>query len=225
MTKLILALLSLVLLLSACSPNNKTNNVVENEVVSISDEEALPTPQEMREQLIKTFPELKPINFPPIDSESNAFWWFMTWQSDYGIATKYIARSDYKDWWSLIEKSINGLQVIQGQKILLEPTLNKMNEKIEKLEENEDTSLELGEVYQAYYENVLNEILKQDFDVIGLDNGEGAEFILAKKNNPELAQLAKMLQLTYPESEVNVYLSDHYPKKYNFQFLTDKLSD
>lgn len=223
MSKLFLALLSLVLL--ACSPNNKTNNLVENDVISKSDEEELPTSQEMREQFIKTFPELKSLDFPPVDSESNAFWWFMTWQSDYDVASKYIARSDYKDWWSLIENSINELKVIQGKKILLEPTLNKMYAKIEKLEANEDTSLELEDVYQAYYENVLNEILKQDFDVIGLDNGEGAEFIIAKKNNPELTNLAKMLQLTFPESEVNVYRSEQYPKNYNFQFLTDKLSD
>ena len=223
MSKLFLALLPLVLL--ACSPNSKTNNLVENDVVSISDEEKLPTSQEMMEQFIKTFPELKPLDFPSVDSERNAFWWLMTWQSDYDVSNKYIARSDYKDWWSLIENSINGLQVIQGQKIVLEPTLNKMYAKIEKLEANEDTSLELEEVYQAYYENVLSEILKQDFDVIGLDNGEGAEFILAKKNNPELPKLAKMLQLTYPESEVNVYRTEQYPKNYNFQFLTDKLSN
>lgn len=224
MSKLFLAFLSLALL-SAYSANNKTNNLVENNPILISDKEALPTPQEMREQFIKTFPELKPLDFPPLDSESNAFWWFMTWQSDYDGARKYIARSDYKDWWSRIESSINELEVIQGQKILLEPTLNKMYTKIEKLEENEDTSLELEGVYQAYYENVLNEILKQDFDVIGLDNGEGAEFIIAKKNNPELTNLAKMLQLTFPESEVNVYRSEQHPKNYNFQFLTDKLSD
>lgn len=224
MSKLFLAFLSLALL-SACSANNKTNNLVENNAISILDKEALPTPKEMREQFIKTFPELKPLDFPPLDSESNAFGWFMTWQSDYDGARKYIARSDYKDWWSRIENSINELEVIQGQKILLEPTLNKMYAKIEKLEANEDTSLELEGVYQAYYENVLNEILKQDFDVIGLDNGEGAEFIIAKKNNPELTNLAKMLQLTFPESEVNVYRSEQYPKNYNFPFLTDKLSD
>lgn len=224
MSKLFLAFLSLALL-SACSANNKTNNLVENNAILISDKEALPTPQEMREQFIKTFPELKPLDFPPIDSQSNAFRWFMNWQSDYDIPKKYIARSDYKDWGSLIENSINELEITQGQKILLVPTLNKMYAKIEKLEANEDTSLELEGVYQAYYENVLNEILKQDFDVIGLDNGEGAEFIIAKKNNPELTNLAKMLQLTFPESEVNVYRSEQYPKNYNFQFLTDKLSD
>ena len=67
--------------------------------------------------------------------------------------------------------------------------------------------------------------MKQDFDVIGLENGEGAECNIAKKNNPELTNLAKMLQLTFPESEVNVYRSAQYPKNYNFQFLTDKLSD
>lgn len=224
MSKLFLAFLSLALL-SACSANNKTNNLVENNAILISDKEALPTAQEMREQFIKTFPELKPLDFPPIDSQSNAFRWFMNWQSDYDIPKKYIARSDYKDWGSLIENSINELEITQGQKILLVPTLNKMYAKIEKLEANEDTSLELEGVYQAYYENVLNEILKQDFDVIGLDNGEGAEFIIAKKNNPELTNLAKMLQLTFPESEVNVYRSEQYPKNYNFQFLTDKLSD
>ena len=49
--------------------------------------------------------------------------------------------------------------------------------------------------------------------------------IITKKNNPELTNLSKMLQLTFPESEVNVYRSEQYPKNYNFQFLTDKLSD
>ena len=61
--------------------------------------------------------------------------------------------------------------------------------------------------------------------MIGLDNGEGAEFIIAEKNNPELTKLAKMLQLTFAESEVKIYRSEQYPKNYNFQFLTDKISN
>ncbi|MFW1766892.1 hypothetical protein [Acinetobacter bereziniae] len=220
----LVSLLTILIAFLVCSCDQKTNaNKKESAVSSTSSEEKIPTSKEIMEQFIKTFPELKPSDFPPLDSEESAFWWLMLWESDYEISSKYIARSDYKDWWSLIEKSINGLHIVQGKKIVLEPSLTKMYAKIEKLENDEDNSLALDDIYTAYYENVVNEVLKQNYDVIGLDIGEGANFILTKPNNPELQKLAKMLQLTYPESQVTAYQTIFYPDKYNFEFTADKL--
>lgn len=200
--------------------NQKT---MANESSSASSEAKKPTSEEIMGQFIKTFPELKPADFPPVKSEEDALEWLMTWQSNYDVSNKYIARSDYKDWWALIEKSVNNLNIVKSKKLVFEPTLNKMYAKIEKLEEDEDLTLDIEDIYTAYYENVADEILKQNYDVIGIENGENAEFILAKPNNPELPKLAEMLKKTSNESQISLYQVKFYPNKYQFKFTVDKL--
>lgn len=201
-------------------------------------------PNEVMQQFIKTFPELKTSDFPAVDSEDSAFNWLMTWQSEYQIANQYIAGAEYKDW-ETISKRIQALKIAQGGIKDTDSTLDNVFNYIREFEEGnpqikydadnppnyedlfneDDDELDIETIYSIYYENVVDNILINNFDVIGLNNGDGADFILAKPNNPELGTLAKMLQLVYPESQIYLYQTIFYPDKYSFEFTIDKLKN
>lgn len=201
-------------------------------------------PNEVMKQFIKTFPELKTSDFPTVNSDDSAFGWLMTWQSEYQISNQYIASAEYKDWVT-IAKRIQDLKITQGRIKGIDSTLDKAFNYIKEFEEedtqikyDEDNSpsyeelfsgdedeLDMETIFSIYYENVVENILTNNFDVIGLDNGEGANFILAKPNNPELPKLAEMLQLVFSESQVSLYQVNFHPYKYNFEFTVDKLKN
>lgn len=213
------------------------NNLIQADMRA---ENIMPTSQEVLDQFIKVFPELKPSDFPPVGSEDSAYWWLIKWQSDYEISTKYIASSEYKDWWWHIDKSLNDLSTTEDKKLNIKPTLDKMYAYIEQFEDEEnsgaendlltyedlfgdDDSLTIEEIYSMYYENVVSEILKHNFDVIGVDNGESANFILAERNNPELDKLAELLSEVWGDSYVSLYRAKDYPEKYKFKFSIENL--
>lgn len=183
-------------------------------------ETTLPTPQELMAQFIKAFPELKKSDFPPVNTDETVNSWLMQWQSDYDISSKYIARSEYKDWGWHIEKSLNHLLMLNGTKLDVQPRLNVMFSEIEK-KEKEGEELSLEDIYQTYYENVIDVILKESFDVIAIDNGDSAAFILMKGNNPEAPKLAELLAKIWTESQVDFYEAK-LSSKYKFALSIDK---
>lgn len=184
-------------------------------------ETTLPTSQELITQFIKVFPELKHSDFPPVDTDETVNSWLMRWQSDYDISSKYIARSEYKDWGWHIEKSLNHLFMVNGKKLDVQPRLNVMFTEIEKLEKDGE-ELPLEDIYQTYYTNVLDVVLKEGFDVIAIDHGESAAFILAKTNNPEMFKLAELLRSVWIESQVDFYEAK-LSSEYEFDFSINKL--
>ncbi|WP_332605157.1 hypothetical protein [Acinetobacter sp. ESBL14] len=184
-------------------------------------ETTLPNSQELMTQFINTFPELKHSDFPPVDTDETVNSWLMRWQSDYDISSKYIATSEYKDWGWHIEKSLDHLGVVRDKKLDVQRRLNVMFTNIEKIEKDEEY-LPLEDVYQTYYENVIDVILKEGFDVIAIDHGESAAFILAKTNNPEMLKLAELLRSVWIESQVDFYEAK-LSSEYEFDFSIDKL--
>lgn len=183
-------------------------------------ETTLPTSEELMTQFIKAFPELKPSDFPPVNSDESVDSWLMSWQADYDISSKYIARSEYKDWGWHIEKSLNHLLIVNGTNLGVQPRLNIMFTEIEK-KEKEGEELSLEHIYQTYYENVIDVLLKEKFDVIAIDNGESAAFILMKGNNPEAPKLAGLLAKIWTESQVDFYEAK-LSSKYKFAFSIGK---
>lgn len=184
-------------------------------------ETILPTSQELITQFIKVFPELKHSDFPPVNTDETVNSWLMRWQSDYDISSKYIATSEYKDWGWHIEESLNHLGVVHDKKLDVQRRLNVMFSNIEKIEKDGE-ELPLEDVYQIYYTNVLDVVLKEGFDVIAIDNGESAAFILTKPNNPEAPKLAELLTKIWIESQVDFYEAK-LSSKYGFDLSINKL--
>ncbi|WP_332605343.1 hypothetical protein [Acinetobacter sp. ESBL14] len=184
---------------------NQSKAIIDTSDTSFAIAETkLPTSQELMTQFIKVFPELKSSDFPPVNTDESVDSWLMRWQSDYDISSKYIARSEYKDWGWHIEKSLNYLLIVNGTKLDIQPRLNVMFTEIEK-QKKDGEELPLEEIYQTYYENVIAVILKESFDVIAIDNGESAAFILTKPSNPEALKLAKLLTEIWNESQIDFY--------------------
>lgn len=242
MTKAFLNTCMTVVLLMVILSSQNTVAQTTDMVISKKENSKMLEPNEVMKQFIKTFPELKISDFPAVGSEDSAFRWLMTWQSEYQIANEYIASADYKDWETIAER-IQDLKITQGRIKGIDSTLDKAFNYIKEFEEQDtqvkydedhppsyeelfsgdEDELDMETIFSIYYENVVENILTNNFDVIGLDNGEGADFILAKPNNPELPKLAEMLQLVFQESQVSLYQvnSDHH--QYNFKFTIDKL--
>ncbi|ENV16374.1 hypothetical protein [Acinetobacter guillouiae] len=244
MTKTFLHTCMTVVLMMVILSSQNTVAQTTDMVISKKEDSKVIEPNEVMKQFIKTFPELKTSDFPTVNSDDSAFGWLMTWQSEYQISNQYIASAEYKDWVT-IAKRIQDLKITQGRIKGIDSTLDKAFNYIKEFEE-EDTQIKYDEdnppsyeelfsgdedeldmetIFSIYYENVVENILTNNFDVIGLYNGEGADFILAKPNNRELPKLAEMLQLVFPESQVSLYQVNFHPYKYNFKFTVDKLKN
>ena len=196
--------------------------------------------EQLRSLFIEIYPQLTISDFPKIEQETSARDWMMSWLSDYEASDQVIASSEFSNFSWLLEKGFKRLYPLQDSNYQVSMIIQKIFDYISQFEDHseselidaeeleydislyDDDELDFETQYEIALENIVDDVLQNAFDIIVIDHGDNAYFILAKGKNNLFSKLAKILQSTYSDSHVSLYLQSDRTN-YIFENLLENL--